>query len=119
MLTDAQRTTVWEEWLSAEIRANYFGDLASTYYHRQRLINWLTLLFSSGAVAALLPKLSIAWLPAVLAALAAATSLFSLVSQYVKNAVDCSDLHSRWNKIAAEYQDIWINPEADDAPARL
>ena len=50
MLTESQRTQVWEQWLAAEMRAIYFGDLCGSFHRRQRLATWSTLLLSSGAV---------------------------------------------------------------------
>ena len=121
MLTEPQRTMVWEEWLAAEIRANYFADLSGAYHRRQRVATFTTLVFSSGAFAALLARLSWVpeWVPAALALLAAAVSLYSLVAQNLKAAVDCSDLHFRWNKLAMEYQDLWNAGDVEDADRRL
>ncbi len=109
MATESQRVRVWEGWLGAEIRADYYGDLAGTYLARQRVATWLTLLSSSGAVATLLTRVSQThdWLPAVLALLAAGLSLYAVVAQNVKTAVDSQDLHHRWSKLAADYRGLW------------
>ncbi len=36
MLSELQQRRVWEGWLSAEIRANYFADLSSGYHQPPR-----------------------------------------------------------------------------------
>src|SRR5213593_2765030 len=81
MLSEFQQKVVWEEWLSAEMRANYFADLAGRYQANQRLLTWLTLIFSSGAATTLLsdwlPR-TFGWVRPVLALSAAGVSFFSL-----------------------------------------
>ncbi len=121
MATEAQRARVWEEWLGAEIRANYFGDLAGSYFFRQRVATWLTLFFSSGAVVTWLAKLpqGYEWLVALLASLAAGASVYSVVTQNVKAAVESADLHYRWNKLATEYRDIWDDLDNADVQGLL
>jgi uncharacterized protein YndB with AHSA1/START domain len=47
MLSDLQRQRVWEAWLSAEIRANYFAELSGYYHRLQRALTWLTLLLAA------------------------------------------------------------------------
>lgn len=122
MPTELQQKSVWEGWLSSEIRANYFADLSHRYQSRQRLVTWLTLAFSSGAFVTLvtdrLPA-NVAWIKPVLAFLTAALSLWSLVEQNQKNATDCADLHFRWNKIAGQYESLWDHMDADDAEMQL
>ncbi len=120
MLNEPQIKLVWEEWLSAEMRAHYFADLSGTFHRRQRWATWGTLLLSSGAAVALLGKLSVPeWTGPTLTLLTAVVSLYSLVTQNPKSAADCADLHFRWNRLAMEYRDLWFNWHSDDAPARL
>lgn len=121
MLSESQRTRLWEDWLGAEIRANYFADLAGTYQRRQRVATWLALFFSSGAFFAAIAKLpqGMTWVSIAFPLVAAAASLYTVVTQTQKNAVDCSDLHFRWNKLATEFQDIWDDSEAPDVPLKL
>lgn len=121
MLSELQRKRVWEAWFEGEVRANYFADLSGRYRWRQRTATWLTLVFSSGAFGALLAQLppQYGWAPTVLAALAAAVSLWSLVAQNQQSAVDAADLHHRWNRLAADYQRLWDDMYAEDAAARL
>lgn len=121
-LTEPQQTQVWEQWLAAEMRANYFADLCGWYHRQQKLATWATLLLSSGAAAAFVTRLADvlpAWVAPALALLAAGVSLYSLVAQNLKAALDCSDLHFRWNKLAREYEDLWNSLWAEDAAARL
>lgn len=119
MLTELQRKKVWEGWLSAEIRANYFADLSHRYYRQQRMANWLTLVASSGAAVTFMATTLPSWVPSVLAVMVAGLSVWSLVEQYQKSVVDSADLHWRWNRLAAQYEALWDDMYADDAAARL
>lgn len=117
MLSEAQQIRVWEGMLGAETRANYFAELSSRYMQKQRLATWATLLFSSGAVASLLANVPSEWKLA-LAIATTAVSLYSVVMQNQKLAVDASDLHARWNRLAKEYGRVWENVYAGDAAAK-
>ena len=122
MLTELQQKSVWEGWLSSEIRANYFADLSYRYQFRQRALTWLTLAFSSGAFATLVTDwlpVEFDWIKPTLVFFTAALSLWSLVAQNQKNATDCSDLHFRWNKLAGEYESLWDHMYSEDAAIRL
>lgn len=127
MLTQEQRTRVWEEWLAAEMRAAYFGDLASTYYSRQRIATWVTLFFSSGAVVAFLTRVPPGswwddispWALAILPLVAAGASLYALVAQNIKAGLDSADLHLRWNKLANEYERIFQSQQVSDVEGLL
>jgi hypothetical protein len=122
MLSQTQQRAVWEGWLGAEIRAYYFADLAYLNQSRQQLVTWLTLASSSGAAATLIadwlpPRFG--WIRPILALATAALSLWSLVAHYQKNATDCTDLHFRWNTLAARFQTLWEDMYAPDAGAQL
>ena len=120
-MTDLQRKRAWEGWLAAEIRANYFADLASAYHARQRWASWAAVFFSSGAAAAFMAKLPADWalLAPALALITAALSAYSLVAHHQEHAVASSDLHFRWNRLATDYAKLWDDQYAADAPARL
>ncbi len=122
MLSQHQQKNVWEGWLSSEMRANYFADIASRYQFRQLAFTWVTLLASSGAAFAIVTDWSpqgYEWIKAALALITAAISLLSLVLQSQKNAMECSDLHFRWNRLAMEYEALWNDMYADGAEAKL
>jgi hypothetical protein len=122
MLSDLQQKSVWEGWLSSEIRSNYFADLCYSYQRRQRVLSWLILAFSSGAFASVvidwIPA-DFGWIKAALAFLTVALSLWLLIAQNQKSSTDCSDLHFRWNRLAAEYQTLWDHMYSDGAAAQL
>jgi hypothetical protein len=59
------------------------------------------------------------WISPTLAVITAAISLYSVVMQNQKFAVDASDLHARWNRLANDYQRLWGDMYAEDAIARL
>jgi len=123
MLSEAQQRRVWEGMLSAEIRANYFAELSGKYHRKQRVVTWVILFLSSGAAATFLytglPAEVASWLPPVLALLTAALALRNLVAQYPKLAFDSADLHSRWSRLASQYEGLWENVYTDDARERL
>ncbi len=124
MLTDLQRKRVWEGWLSGEIRANYFADLSGQYYKRQRWIVWGSLILSSGALAGAVAALGAAnppmhFVAPILALVAAALSYYSLVAKNEKSAADCAELYEHWSELAREYEQLWDDMYADDAPLRL
>ena len=98
MLSEIQQKNVWEGWLSAEILAHYFGDLAGRYKARQRTLTIATLVFSSAAFAAVvsdkwLPQ-NWAWLKPVATLIVALISAILVVERYDERVVDCSDLYS-------------------------
>lgn len=117
VLSEAQIERVWQGMLGAEIRANYFAELTERYNRRQRWATWGTLFMSSGALATILIQLPAqwAWVRAAFAAVATALSLFSVVRQNSKLAVDAADLHARWNKLSCEYEKLWEDVTVDDA----
>lgn len=118
MLSAAQQQNVWDGWLGAEIRANYFADLCGRYQQLQRGLTWTTLLASSGAVAALLRETGTA-LPLTLAAATAALSLWNTVHTYSKRSTDCSDLHFRWHTLALAYEALWHDMYQPESAATL
>jgi hypothetical protein len=121
MLSELQRKRVWEGWLSAEIRANYFADLSARYHRHQRYGTWCVLFSSSGVLATFVTKLpqEFTWAAPALALMTAGLSLYSLVAQNQKSAIDSADLHFRWNKLASEYEHLWDNMYAEDAGPQL
>jgi hypothetical protein len=122
MLSDFQQTTVWESWLSAEIRAAYFAQLVQTFQFRQKMLVVGGLLLSSGATLTLLTAIvppSLNWIKPTLTLLAAASSLWSLVAKNERSSIECADLHSRWNTLALHYEALWSNMDAVDAADTL
>jgi hypothetical protein len=118
MLSELEQREVWDAWLSAEIRADYFADLALAFDRRQAMTTWVALLASSGAIVTSVTQLfpEAKWAPAVLAA---AASFYSLTAQNHKKATDCRDLHLRWNNLAAGYRALWDDVYAEDAAQQL
>lgn len=45
--------------------------------------------------------------------------MWRVTSQTYKRAVDCSDLHVRWQKVATEYEQLWENVYHPDAQESL
>jgi hypothetical protein len=117
MLSDVQIKRVWEGMLGAEIRSDYFADLSGSYLGKQRLATWSTLFLSSGAAVSFVANIpqDYSFVRPLLACLAAAVSLYSVVMQNQKLAVDASDLHFRWNRLAMDYTRLWEDVYSEDA----
>ena|SRR5271166_370221 len=119
MLSELQQKDVWEGWIGAEIRANYFASLCARYQTQQKVLTWLTLVFSSGAAVSFLLSGVPEWVKPVLALLTAVVSIFSLVQQNQKRTTDCADLYFRWNRLGSEYKALWDDMYSPEAPAEL
>ena len=123
MLSELEQKAVWEHWLGAEIRANYFADLSYRYQRHQRALTWFTLATSSGAFVTLvtdvLPPSVAAWLRPVLTLVPAALSLWMLVAQNYQQATACSDLHFRWHTLADDFERLWGHMHDDAADRTL
>jgi hypothetical protein len=122
MLSDLQQKDVWEGWLGAEIRANYFAAMCSRYQTHQKVSTWAILVFSSGAAATFItdwlpPKMQ--WVRPGLAFLTACVSIFSLIQQNQKRTTDCADLYFRWSRLGTEYKALWDDMYSLDALQRL
>jgi hypothetical protein len=122
MLSELQQRRVWEDWLTAEMRANYFADISYRYQASQRWLNIYILILTSGAFATLItdwvpPRLI--WLKSLLALMAAILSFVSLIQRNEESAVRCSDLHFLWNRLAGEYEALWNDMYCEDAATRF
>ena len=117
MLNELQQKSVWDGWLSAEIRSAYFAELARRYQQYQKILTASTLVLASGALAALLGSLPQhwIWLRPLLTALAAVLSAVSLVAKNERNSIDCADLHSRWSNLAVDYEALWSDVYSESA----
>lgn len=121
-LTDLQQRLLWDNWLSAEIRAYYFGTMAERVQHRQNLATWLMVLLSSGATVTILAKLGSQWAAAVaplLALLTTAMSLWLLIEQNQRRVALYSDLFFRRSRLASEFQFLWDDMYSEDALSKL
>ena len=122
MLSDFQQKTVWDGWLSAEIRAAYFAELSGRYQRAQKYLVAGSLVLSSGATLALVSSAipaSYAWVKPVLTLMAAILSAWSLVAKNERGSIDCADLHFRWNTLAMDYEALWADVHSDDAAGQL
>jgi len=122
MLSDFQQQTVWEGWLASEFRANYFADLCQRLQFQQRLLGVFVLVLSSGASVSLLTSIippNLNWIKPTLTLLATLASMWSLVAKYERNAIECADLHSRWNLLAIQYESLWADMFSEDAAEKL
>src|SRR5271166_6436827 len=103
MLSEFQQRDLWERWLAAEMRSNYFADRAHFYASLHSWITWGTLLSSSGAAITMLSGSGVPqWIKPALAIVAAGLSLLSLVKQFQKRSFECTELQYKWNRLAYE-----------------
>jgi hypothetical protein len=119
MLSDLQRKDVWEGWLGGEIRANYFADMAGRFQTEQKILTWMTLVFSSGAAGSFIADWFPLWVKPVLMLLTAVISLYMLLQQNQKRITECADLHFRWSRISNEYKALWDDMYSSSALDRL
>ena len=117
MLNAQEQTDTWDDRFSAEVRANYYAELCSKYVTRERILTWLTLVSSSGAVLSIIVGRPSA--TALLAVITTCLTITDLVLQYQSRAFDCKDLHFCWNQLAAEYQSLWNHMHDSNSAARL
>jgi len=118
MLSEFQRTEVWENLLAAEARSLYFGDLASRYTRRKQTITGIAFFLSSGAAFALIGKLP-SWVPLVSSLVVAAATAYCIAVNLDGKISTVAKLHSSWNRIAQEYSRLWSHTGDQDAEDQL
>ena len=100
--------------LAAETRALYFADLASRYTRAKQWITGVSFFLASGAAASLVGKLP-QWVPLVASAVVAVLSAYSIAVGLDRKAATMAKLHSAWNAISLEYEQLWNHAFSDDA----
>jgi hypothetical protein len=84
-------------------------------------LTWATLFFSSGTLVTVLTTdlpTRWLWLRPVLALIATALSVLSVVQQNAKVSTDCAELHHSWNQLATMCEQLWNDSHSDDAERR-
>jgi hypothetical protein len=122
MLSELQRKDVWEGWLGGEIRANYFADMGGQLQTQQKILTWMTLIFSSGAAATFVTDWvppDMQWIKTALALLTAGISFVTLLQQNQKRITECVDLHFRWSRLSNEYKALWDDMYSPNALDRF
>ena|SRR5437762_5444123 len=119
-MTEMERRIVWDGWFCSEVCAGYFAELSGFYRRRQTIVTLLTLVLSSGAVAAAIrPQESHEWIVAGLAILVAILSLYSFVTSSGQKATDAADMSFRWARLAHDYRALWMDQYSEAARAKL
>ena len=120
-LNDFDQTRLWESLIGAETRSQYFATLVQRLRVRQRWLTIASLVLSSGAAITLLTATlpNYGWVKGLLALASAVFSAISLVSSNEKNAIEAADLSYRWQSLALDYQKLWSDMYAEEAPAVL
>lgn len=117
-LTTDQRSDAWNGKFQAGSRSLYFGQLASAYMLRRRLICRAGLLLSFGAVATLIAKLP-AWVPVLLAVCSAISAAYSVAGGLDKRIASIGVLCCMWRQLSTDYGALWNHWYADDAESAL
>jgi len=118
MLTEDQITSVWERLLASEVRALYFGELASRYTVQKQWISGLSFFLASSAAATIVAK-SPVWLPIFLACITAVLSAYSIARGLDGATRTMSKFQFAWGELAAGYEALWNSTWQEDAGTRL
>ena len=118
MLTETQITSVWELPIAAEVRALYFGELASRYTKQKQCITGTSFFLASGAAATLIAKAP-TWVAIVLACITAALNAYSVARGLDGSTQAMSKFQFAWGELADSYQALWNTTYADDAQSRF
>ncbi len=117
-LNENQANRVWQKMVEAEIRALYFGDLATQYTTRKQIITGSAFFLSSGAAASVVGKLP-SWVPTALALIAAIATAYSMAVGLDKRVGTLTKLHCQWSQLCTEYERLWNHWHDDDAETNL
>lgn len=118
MLTAEERESVWENQLQAEVRAYYFGDLASSHVKRKQIITGCTFFLSSGA-AAILSSKAPSWIPLVMSAVIATVTAYSIATGLDRRILSLSKLHVEWNHLSSDYENLYHHYQDENACEKL
>ena len=118
MLTENQTNDVWNGKIAAEVRAMYFGDLASAFVRQKQIITGASFFLSSGAAATIAAKMNSA-VPILMSIVAAILTAYSIAVGLDKKAATMAKLQTMWSAIAEEYDTLWNHWYEDQAEAGL
>jgi hypothetical protein len=118
MLNESQVNRVWENMLSAETRALYFGDLGRRYSIQKQWMTGLSFFLSCGAAATVIAKAP-TWVPALLAILSAGMMAYAMAINLDRLVATTVKLHCMWRDIATSYDRLWNHAYDDDAEEQL
>ena len=100
---------------AAEIRAFYFGELASQYSRQQRWIASFSFLFASGAGITVLGQGTPLWVPGLLGFAVAALQAYSIGFAVGDQASAAAKLHASWDHLSDDYERLWNRWHETDA----
>ena len=118
MLTESQIEDVWKRQIAAETRALYFADLANRYTVQKKWITAFSFFLSSGAAVTLLAKMP-GWVPITLSIVTAAITAYATAFGLDSRMRSMSKLYAQNSQLASDYERLWNNVYAEDAPALL
>jgi hypothetical protein len=118
MLSPEERQRTWEGRYLAEMRANYYANLAITCRRRHAFVAWTALLLASGAVLGVIEHQP-AWVAPVLSLVSAALTLYAHVAQHEKSGAECAEMANRQNRLAMDYERLWGSTYEENASIGL
>ena len=113
-MLESEANVIWREMFEAEVRAMYFGDLASAYTKRRQIISGISLFLSSGAAATIAARLDI-WIPLTMSAVTAGLTAYSISANLERSIGTTAKLHTIWNQLAMEYERLWYHWQDSDS----
>ena len=116
MLTEAQINSAWRKMAEAQVRALYFGELASKNVLQKKLIVAITFVLSSGAALTAFGQWTPMWFPGALGLAIAVLTGYSIGFNIDGRASEMARLHSSWEHLAHDYERLWnrwYEPDAE------
>ena len=119
MLTKAQANSAWQKMAEAEVRALYFGEIANRYSRRKQWISAVSLFLSSGAAITVLGDAGPLWVAGAMSVIVAALMAYSIGFALDEKVPAMAKLHSSWDHLADEYEQLWHRWYEPDAEKKL
>ena len=116
MLTEAQINGAWRKMAEAEVRALYFGELASKCMQLKQWIVAVSFVLSSGAALTALGEWTPMWFPGLLSLAITVLMGYSIGFKLDDRASEMARLHSSWDHLADDYEHLWnrwYEPDAE------
>ena len=106
MLTENESSLVWRNSFEAEIRSLYFAQQAVRYTKYKQVITGISFFASSGAAVTLFSSAP-RWVPAALSVIVAVLAAYSMSVSLDRRIGAICKLHSEWNHLNSEYENLW------------
>lgn len=111
MVTNTERTAVWDAWLECEYQRRYWHSKASKLSKKERYIQIILALLSSSAVLSALSDIQQLWLWKALSLLTAAVATTQPFLNYTRESLKMCDIGSQWHLLEVEFEAMWFAVE--------